>query len=68
MSRSSRPVCERGNDQACGIAQVLIGVLELSITDVGKAVLLFFIPVVTQLRKPGERIGAVHLDKMEDNA
>ena len=38
------PVCERGDNQPGRVSQVLVRVLELSITDVGKAVSLLLIP------------------------
>ena len=38
------PVCERGDNQPGRVPQVLVRVLELSITDVGKAVSLLLIP------------------------
>ena len=43
------PVSQRGNDQSRGVPQILVAVLELSVTDVGIAVTLFRVP-------PGEML------------
>ena len=42
--REGQPVGERGDDQAGRVAEVLVRVLELSITDVGKTVLFILVP------------------------
>lgn len=56
------PVSQRSDDEPWGIAKVLIGVEELSITDVCKAVPLLIRPSVPELRQPNERLGIVHLE------
>lgn len=55
------PIGQRGDDQPRGVPQVLIGVLELRVTDVGVAVPLPLIPAVPELGLPGERLGVLHL-------
>lgn len=61
--RWSPPVCEWGDNQPRRVAQVLIGVFDLGITDVGEAVLLFFVPAVSKLRLPGEGLRTLYLQQ-----
>lgn len=55
------PVGQWGDDQPGGVPQVLVGVLELCVADVGVAVLLHLVPAVPELGLPGERLGVLHL-------
>lgn len=55
------PVGERGDDQPGRVPQVLVGVLDLGVADVGEAVPLLLVPAVPQLGLPGEGLGALHL-------
>lgn len=53
VSQASRvwvppPVCEGGDDQPRGVTQVLVGVLDLGVADVGEAVFLL-VPAMAQL-------------------
>lgn len=56
-----RPVCQGGDDQAGGVPQVLVGVQELSVTDVGIAVVRPGVPAVPELGLPGKRLRVLHL-------
>lgn len=56
-----RPVCQGGDDQAGGVPQVLVGVQELSVTDVGVAVVRPGVPAVPELGLPGKRLRVLHL-------
>lgn len=56
-----QPVRQGGDDQPGGVPQVLVGVQELSVADVGVAVLLPVIPAVPELGLPGKRLGGLHL-------
>ena len=55
------PVRQRGDDQPGGVAQVLVGVAELGVTDVGVAVSVFLAPAVPELGQPHEGLGIVDL-------
>lgn len=55
------PICQGGDDQPGGVPQVLVGVLELSVADVGVAVPPPLVPAVPELGLPGERLGTLHL-------
>lgn len=55
------PVSEWGDDKSRGVPQVLVRVAELSVTNVGIAVLVVVVPPVSELRQPGEGLRAVHL-------
>lgn len=55
------PVCERRDDETWRVAQVLIGVQKLGITDVSEAMLLLLIPSVAQLGQPYEILRVLHL-------
>ena len=57
----SLPIRQRGDDQPGGVPQVLVGVLELSVADVGVAVPPPLIPPVPELGLPGELLGTLHL-------
>ena len=56
-THTHKPVSKRGDDQPGCVAQVLIGVPELRVAYVGKAVLQLLIPAVPQLAQPGEGLG-----------
>lgn len=56
------PVSQRSDDQPRCVAQVLVGVEELSITDVGQTVFLCVVPSMPELRQPHEGLRAVHLE------
>lgn len=61
--RCSPPVCKWGDDQPRRVAQVLVGIFDLGVTDVGEAVFLFLVPAVSKLRLPGEGLRALHLQQ-----
>jgi len=48
------PIRERGDDKSSRVSKILVGILELGITDVGKAFSNGLIPPVSQLRQPHE--------------
>ena len=56
-----RPVGEWGDDESWCVAEVLVRVAELSVTDVGETVELLLVPTMTQLRQPRERLRVLHL-------
>ncbi len=57
----SLPICQRSDHKPGCIAKILIGILELCITDIGKAILLLFIPSVSQLTQPLEGLRVIDL-------
>ena len=59
---STLPISERSDDEPRSVTQVLMGVSELGVTDVGKTVLLPIVPPVSELRQPGERLGILNLE------
>lgn len=59
------PVCERRDDETWRVAQVLVGVEKLGITDVGEAMPLPLVPTVAQLGQPYERLRVLHLGMKE---
>lgn len=65
---ASSPVSEGCDDQPRRVAQVLVGIPDLGITDVGKAVLLLLIPTMPELRLPGEGLGTFHLPEVQGQA
>ena len=55
------PISKRGDDQSWSVTKVLVRILELSVTDVSKAVLLSLVPAMPQLAQPGEGLGILDL-------
>lgn len=59
------PVCERSDDETWRVAQILVGIEKLGITDVSIAVPVPFIPTVAQLGQPYECLRVLHLREKE---
>lgn len=55
------PVGQRCDNEAGGVAQVLVRVQDLRIANVGEAVLDLVVPAMAELRQPHEGLRAVHL-------
>lgn len=55
------PVSERSDHQSRTVSQVFVEVLEVCITNINRAVLLRLLPLVPELRQPGESVGAGNL-------
>lgn len=60
------PVGQRSDDQSRRVAQVFIGVEKLSVANVGKTMLLLFIPTVSQLREPHKGLRIIHLGREKE--
>ena len=54
------PVSERGDDKTRRVAQVLVRVAELGVTDVSKTVVLALVPAMAQLGQPGKALSVLY--------
>ena len=57
----SIPVSKRSNDKTWCVSEVLVAVLELSITDVCVTMFISIIPAMSQLREPCEGLSILNL-------
>ena len=65
----TRPVGEWSDDQSRRVAEVLVWVFELRVTDIGETVLLLVVPAMSKLRQPRERLRVLDLlrDQLADD-
>jgi len=66
---SEGPVSERSDDKPRCVAEVLVRVSELCVTDVGETILFFVVPAMSQLRQPRECLRFLDLlrDELADD-